>query len=411
MGLVVQKFGGSSVANPERIKNVAKRVVQCREEGNDVVVVVSAMGDTTDDFLGLMKEITDKPAERELDMLLATGEQISIALLTMAINALGFSATSLTGPQAGIRTNSVHNKGKITTIDTTKIKGLLAEGNITVVAGFQGLSETGEIITLGRGGSDTTAVALAAALKADVCEIFTDVDGVYTTDPRIVQQAQKLNTISYDEMLELASLGALVLQPRAVEFAKNYDVVLHVRSSFNYNEGTIVKGEDEVEKGRVVSGIAHDLNVAKLAIFEVPDQPGIAKKVFKALAEVNVNVDMIIQSSTRDNVNDIAFTVTHDDLATAMGVLEKVSNEIGAKKVVADENVAKLSIVGAGMVSHPGVAAMMFEALSDEDINIEMIATSEIKVSCIVRAAEIKLAVLALHNKFELEKIGDSLRR
>ena len=411
MCLVVQKFGGSSVANPERIKNVAQRVVQCREQGNDVVVVVSAMGDTTDDFLGLMKEITDKPAERELDMLLATGEQISIALLTMAINSLGFSAISLTGPQAGIKTNNVHNKGKITNIDTGKIKGLLAEGSIIVVAGFQGLSETGEITTLGRGGSDTTAVALAAALKADVCEIFTDVDGVYTTDPRIVHQAQKLNTISYDEMLELASLGALVLQPRAVEFAKNYDVVLHVRSSFNHNEGTIVKGESELEKGRVVSGIAHDLNVAKLAIFDVPDQPGIAKKVFKALAEVNVNVDMIIQSSTRDNVNDIAFTVTHDDLEIAMGVLERVANEIGAKKVVADENVAKLSIVGAGMVSHPGVAAMMFEALSDEDINIEMIATSEIKVSCIVRAAEIKLAVLALHHKFELEKIGDSLRK
>jgi len=408
--LVVQKYGGSSVADPERIRRVARRVIECKEAGNDVVVVVSAMGDTTDDLIDLMKKITDNPPDREYDMLLSTGEQISISLLAMAIHAYGHKVISLTGPQAGIKTNEIYTKAKITNISTRRLRAELAKGQIVVVAGFQGINENDDLTTLGRGGSDTTAVALAAALEADVCEIFTDVDGVYTTDPRIVPQASKLETISYDEMLELASLGALVLQPRAVEFAKHYNVVLHVRSSFNHNEGTIVKGVDQVEKERVVSGIAHDLNVAKIALFDVPDQPGVAKKVFQTLAEANVNVDMIVQSTMRNEANDISFTCAHDDLKKAVPAMEEIVKTIGAKGFSYDEDVAKVSIVGAGMVSNPGVAAKMFEALADEDINIEMIATSEIKVSCIIKASQVKLAVLALHNKFELEKIGDSLR-
>ncbi|AVX20430.1 aspartate kinase [Carboxydocella sporoproducens DSM 16521] len=404
MALVVQKFGGSSVANAERIKRVARRAVECFREGNQVVVVVSAMGDTTDELLNLMKQITLDPDPREQDMLLSTGEQISIALLAMAIQAEGVAAISLTGPQAGIRTDNVFNKARIKKVLTQRIREELANNKIVVVAGFQGLNEDGEITTLGRGGSDTTAVALAAALKADVCEIFTDVDGVYTADPRVVPQAKKLADISYDEMLELASLGAVVLQPRAVEFAKNYDVPIHVRSSFNHEPGTIVRRESTMEKERVVSGIAHDLNVAKIAIFDVPDRPGVARTLFQLLAEQNVNVDMIIQSATRNDTNDISFTCAHDDLSRALAAVEQACSLLGAKGYTYDEDVAKVSIVGAGMVSNPGVAAKMFEALAEEGINIEMIATSEIKISCIIRASDVKLAVLALHNKFQLEK-------
>lgn len=404
VALVVQKYGGSSVADAERIKRVARRAVECFREGNQVVVVVSAMGDTTDELLDLMKQITRNPEPRELDMLLSTGEQISIALLAMAIQEEGVAAISLTGPQAGIRTDNIFNKARIKKVFTQRIKEELNSNRIVVVAGFQGLNEDGEITTLGRGGSDTTAVALAAALKADVCEIFTDVDGVYTADPRLVSQARKLAEISYDEMLELASLGAVVLQPRAVEFAKHYDVVIHVRSSFNQQPGTIVRRESTMEKEKVVSGIAHDLNVAKIAIFDVPDRPGVAKTLFQLLAEQKVNVDMIIQSATRNENNDISFTCAHDDLARALIAVEKACSELGARGYTYDEDVAKVSIVGAGMVSNPGVAASMFEALAEEGINIEMIATSEIKISCIIRASDVKLAVLALHNKFNLEK-------
>ena len=410
MSIVVQKFGGSSVADPTRINRVADRVIECKEQGNAVVVVVSAMGDTTDDLLELVRQISDSPSDREMDMLLSTGEQVSIALLAMAIKAKGHEVISLTGPQAGIKTDSVYTKAKILDIDTVRLNKELDAGKIVVVAGFQGINALGDTTTLGRGGSDTTAVALAAALKADVCEIFTDVDGVYTCDPRICTDASKLETISYDEMLELASLGALVLQPRAVEFAKNYNVVIHVRSSFNHNLGTLVRGDLGMEKERIVSGVAHDLNVAKIAIFDMPDKPGIARKLFRALADAKVNVDMIIQSTQRNEYNDISFTTTHDDLRKALGVVEKVVEEMGAKGFTYDENVAKVSIVGAGMVSNPGVAAMMFEALADEDINIEMIATSEIKVSVIVRASDVKLSVLALHNRFELAKLSESLK-
>lgn len=411
MALVVQKFGGSSVADADRIRRVAKRAVECKENGNDVIVVVSAMGDTTDELLDIMKQISDTPPERELDMLLSTGEQVSIALLAMAIHKMGHEVISLTGTQAGIKTNDIYNKARIVNINTQRLHAELKQGKIIVVAGFQGSNDIGDITTLGRGGSDTTAVALAAAVQADVCEIFTDVDGVYTSDPRIVHNAQKLDSISYDEMLELASLGAVVLQPRAVEFAKHYNVIVHVRSSFNYNEGTIVKGEEKMEKERVVSGIAHDLNVAKIALFDVPDRPGIARTLFQNLSAASVNVDMIIQSTMRNEKNDISFTCSKDDLKKALEVVEKVCQEIGAGGFSFDDQVAKISIVGAGMVSNPGVAAQMFEALAEEDINIELIATSEIKLSCIIRASQAKLAVLALHNKFELEKVKDSLKQ
>lgn len=411
MALVVQKFGGSSVADAERISRVARRAVECKREGNDVIVVVSAMGDTTDDLLKLVNQVNDTPSLRELDMLLSTGEQISIALLAMAIQKLGEKAVSLTGPQAGVKTNDIYNKARIVSINNQRLQAELKEGKIIVVAGFQGLNDAGDITTLGRGGSDTTAVALAAALNADVCEIFTDVDGVYTCDPRIVPDARKLETISYDEMLELASLGAVVLQPRAVEFAKNYNVVVHVRSSFNYNQGTLVKGAETMEKERVVSGIAHDLNVAKIALFDVPDRPGVAKLLFQTLAQSSVNVDMIIQSTMKNEKNDISFTCSLDDLKKALAVVDEVCAELGAGGYSYDEHVAKISIVGAGMVSNPGVAAEMFEALADEEINIQLIATSEIKVSCIIKAEQAKLAVLALHNKFELGKISDTIKK
>lgn len=408
MGLVVQKFGGSSVANAERIKRVAQRVIECKKEGNEVVVALSAMGDTTDDLIELCRELTDNPSRREMDMLLSTGEQVSIALMAMTIQNMGYDAVSLTGPQAGFVTDKIHSKAKILYINPERVHNELNKGNIVIIAGFQGMSTDNEITTLGRGGSDTSAVALAAALDADVCEIFTDVDGVYTADPRLVTDATKLETISYDEMLELASLGALVLQPRSVEVAKQFNVTLHVRSSFNHNVGTLVKEADEmqqtVEKDRVVSGVAHDLNIAKLTLFDVPDQPGVAKTIFKSLAEERINVDMIIQSQQRNELNDISFTIVKDDLIKAVEVCERIKELINAGGFVFDDNVAKISIVGAGMITNPGVAASMFEALADASINIEMISTSEIKVSCIVKADQAKRAVLVLHDKFELGK-------
>jgi aspartate kinase len=343
-----------------------------------------------------------------MDMLLATGEQVSISLLAMAIIEMGHDAISLTGPQAGFITDKVPAKAKIQYINPERVRKELAQDKIIVVAGFQGMTMDNEITTLGRGGSDTSAVALAYALDADVCEIFTDVDGVYTADPRVVSDATKLDVISYDEMLELASLGALVLQPRSVEVAKQFGVTLHVRSSFNYNQGTIVKEVDDLlqtmEQDRVVSGVAHDLNVAKVTMYDVPDQPGVAKTIFKALAAESINVDMIIQSQQRNEVTDMSFTIVKDDLQKAVQVIEKIKQETKADGFVYDDNVAKISIVGAGMISNSGVAATMFEALADAGINIEMISTSEIKVSCIVKADEAKRAVLALHDKFELGK-------
>lgn len=402
MAIIVQKYGGSSVADAERIRRVARRVIECRQAGNDVVVVVSARGDTTDELISLAKEITDNPPAREMDMLLATGEQISIALLAMAIDAMGEQVISLTGPQVGIITNEVHTKAKIMEVSPERMKEELEQGRIVIVAGFQGANENNDITTLGRGGSDTTAVALAAALRADVCEIFTDVDGVYTADPRIVPDAHKLKTISYDEMLELASLGALVLQPRSVEYAKQHGVVIHVRSSFNHNEGTLVQEDVTMEKERVVSGVAHDLKVAKITLFNVPDQPGVASRLFVSLAKESINVDMIIQSSTRNSHNDISFTIGSDDLPKAKNVVEQVAAEVGADRVECGEGVAKISIVGAGMITNPGVAAAMFSALADEGINIQMISTSEIKVSCIIKAEDAKRAVATLHKQFNL---------
>ncbi|SHK47369.1 aspartate kinase [Desulforamulus aeronauticus] len=403
--LVVKKFGGSSVGDPERIKRVARRVVEEHQKGNQVVVAVSAMGDTTDDLISLAKQVTNNPSEREMDMLLSTGEQISIALLSMAIRDLGSDVISLTGAQVGIYTDEVHTKAKILKIETERVQAELNENRVVVVAGFQGINPNNDITTLGRGGSDTTAVALAAALKADVCEIFTDVDGVYTADPRVVSEASKLSHISYDEMLELASLGAQVLHPRSVELAKQYGIPLHVRTSFNHNEGTIVEEAPNMENAPVVSGVAHDYNVAKIGLFDVPDEPGVAKKIFKALSSQRINVDMIIQSAMRNNMNDIGFTITQDDLRKALQTIEDIQAEVGFKGYTHDEDVAKVSIVGAGMISHPGVAADMFEALADEGINLEMITTSEIKVSCVIKRADTEKAVKALHNKFRLDDL------
>ncbi len=402
--LVIQKFGGSSVGKPERIRRVAKRVVDTKRQGNDVVVVVSAMGDTTDELLELMYKVTDNPPKREMDMLLSTGEQISISLLSMAINDLGEKVKSLTGAQVGIRTDNVHTKARIVDVDRDRMQKELAGGNILVVAGFQGINDANDITTLGRGGSDTTAVALAAALNADVCEIFTDVDGVYTTDPRVVPEARKLNTITYDEMLELAHLGAQVLHPRSVECAKIYGIPIHVRSSFNHNPGTLVKEVENMEKAMVVTGVAHDINVARIGLFDVPDKPGIAWQIFRAMAVENINVDMIIQSAMRDDINDISFTVGRTDLRKTLEIVENIKDEVNIKSYSHDEDVAKVSIVGAGMVTNPGVASLMFEALAQESINLEMISTSEIKISCIVKSTQAEKAVRALHKKFNLDQ-------
>lgn len=403
MGIIVQKFGGSSVADAERIKRVARRVVETKKLGHKVVAVVSAMGDNTDHLISLARQVSDDPPEREMDMLLATGEQVSIALLAMAIQSMGEAVISLTGPQAGIKTNNTHSKAKILDISSERLHQELDQGKIVIVAGFQGATINDEITTLGRGGSDTTAAAIAAALKADVCEIFTDVDGVYATDPRIVPNIRKLDTVSFDEMLELASLGAKVLQPRAVEFAKLYNVKLHVRSSFNYNQGTIVQEVNHMEKEIVVSGVAHDFNAVKMAVFGVPDKPGMACKIFKTLAEHAINVDMIVQSAKVNGVNDIAFTIEKQDMEKAKTLLEKISREINARGISCTDNIAKVSIVGAGMITNPGVAADMFEALAEANINLEMISTSEIKVSVIIEANDCIKAVKKLVEKFNLQ--------
>lgn len=401
MNILVQKYGGTSVANPERIKNVAQRVVTAKKQGKSVVVVVSAMGDSTDDLIDLASQLTDSPPSREMDMLLTTGEQVSISLLAMAINALGHEAVSLTGLQAGILTESFHGRARILDINTQRVMKELEAGKIVIVAGFQGVCREGDITTLGRGGSDTTAVALAAALNGNVCEIYTDVDGVYTTNPRLVPEASKLKSICYDEMLELASLGAQVLHPRSVELGKHYGVEIHVRSSFNLNEGTVVKEGKDLENKELVSGVAYDTNVAKIALIEVPDKPGISFRIFQALADENIDVDIIVQSIGKDGKIDISFTLPRTDLKKGVKVLEeKVIEQIGGKEVVSEDRLAKLSIVGAGMVSRPGVAAKMFEALAKENVNIEMISTSEIKVSCVVREEDIEIGVKTVHQHF-----------
>jgi len=405
MPLVVQKYGGTSVGSVERIKNVAARVTATKAAGNDVVVIVSAMGDTTDELITLMKQVTDNPEPREYDMLLSTGEQVSAALVTMAIHSLGFKAVSLTGWQAGVHTEDIPSKARITHIKLDRVQKELNEGNIVIVTGFQGIDSHGDITTIGRGGSDTSAVVIAAALKADVCEIYTDVDGVYTADPRIVKDAKKLKYISYDEMLELASLGAQVLHPRSVECAKNYGLVIHLRSSMSNAEGTYIKEVSAMEKKDVVSGVAIDTNIAKVGILKIPDKPGIAAKLFKTLGDEKINVDMIIQSiHSSGSMADMAFTVSKSDAKKAVDVTKRVAAELGAGGVVSDDNVAKVSIVGVGMISKPGVAGLMFDVLGRNGINIEMISTSEIKISCVVKADQAKKAMEVLHKEFNLGK-------
>ncbi|GIM44465.1 aspartokinase [Collibacillus ludicampi] len=405
MALIVQKYGGSSVRTTDHIKRVAGRIKDTVTEGNSVVVVVSAMGDTTDELIEMAGQITNKPSAREMDMLVTTGEQVSVALLSMALQEIGIDSISLTGGQAGIRTEAVHGKARILDIQPDRIHRELKDGKVVVVAGFQGVTDDGEIATLGRGGSDTTAVALAAAIQADVCEIYTDVEGVYTTDPRVVPHARKINEISYDEMLELANLGAVVLHPRAVECAKQYNIPLRVRSSFTKNPGTLVKEEAEMEQGMIVRGIAHDLNVAKVALVGVPHRKNSLQLVFKKLAAENINVDIIVQSIVHNEVSDISFTVSVDDLDKACDVLNGVKEELNASEIVCEEGLAKVSIVGAGMISNPGVAAQMFDALTEAGIGIKMVSTSEIKVSCVIDASQVHDAVKALHTSFGLDAL------
>lgn len=405
MGLLVTKFGGSSVATLDKIRNVALRLQEMRSAGHELVVVVSAMGDTTDDLVDMAHQIGKELDKREMDMLLTTGEQQSASLLALTLQSLGCPAVSLTGWQAGIQTDGVHSKARIRNISPARIQSEVEKGKIVVIAGFQGLTPEGNVSTLGRGGSDTSAVALAAILKAERCLIFTDVDGVFTADPRIVPDAKQLRLISYEEMLEMASLGAGVLQPRAAEFAMIYQVEVEVLNSFNRKPGTIILEGAKMENDRNVSGVAHDLNVAKIALFDVPDQPGIAMRIFKKLADSGINVDMVIQSAMRGNRNDIAFTIDSNELSRALPVVNEVVGEIGASGMSYGKDVAKISIVGAGMQSNPGVAAAMFEALAQENINIHMIATSEIKVSCVINESDIEKAVRALHDKFELAAI------
>jgi aspartate kinase len=403
MAVVVQKFGGSSVATTERILAVARRIIVTKEDGNSVVAVVSAMGDVTDDLLELAAAISSAPPEREMDMLLATGEQVTIALLAMAIHSLGHEAISFTGAQAGIVTESGHTKARIAEVRADRVSQALEAGRIAIVAGFQGATPDAEITTLGRGGSDTTAVAVAAGIGADVCEIYTDVDGVYTADPRIVPGARKLDVVSYDEMLELAATGARVLQLRSVEFARNHGVTLHVRSSFNDHPGTIVKEADETMEQAIISGVTHDTSEAKITIRDVPDRPGVAAEVFGHLATANVNVDMIIQNVSEDGLTDISFTAPDEDLARAKRAVEEVVADLGARTWSVDTSIAKVSLVGAGMKTHPGVAAEMFRALADAGVNMDMIATSSIRISCVIAKSDVETAVRALHTAFGLD--------
>jgi aspartate kinase len=401
--LVVMKFGGSSVADTEKIKEVARRLVRAREAGRRVVGVLSAMGDTTDELIRLAHEISPRPQPREYDMLISVGERISNALCAMAVYDLGHEAISLTGSQAGIVTDTVHGKAKIAEIRATRINDALDAGRIVLVAGFQGVSaDSHDVTTLGRGGSDATAVALAAALGG-ACEVFTDVEGVFTADPRIVPDALKLKTVSYEEMLEMAASGARVMMARSIEIARRYVVPIHVRASFSDSEGTWIAGEGELmlEKA-IVSGVTHDVTEAKATIVSVPDSPGIASRVFRALADAGVNIDMIVQNVSANGTTDISFTLPKSDLATARPILDQLAVDIGAASVDVDDEVAKISLVGAGMKSHPGVAADMFEALADAGINIEIISTSSIRVSCVVRASEVEQAVRAVHDKFRV---------
>ncbi|MFH1593418.1 MAG: aspartate kinase [Candidatus Omnitrophota bacterium] len=407
--LIVQKYGGTSVGNTDRIINVAKRVVSCKEKGNDVVVVVSALGDTTDELLTLASRITKSPSERELDMLISTGEQVSVSLLAMAVHKFGKEAISFTGAQVGIITDSSHTEARIIDVNAKRIREELKKGKIVIVAGFQGVNMDQEITTLGRGGSDMTAVALAKVLKADVCEIYTDVDGVYTADPRIVKDARKLSRISYEEMLELASLGAQVLQARSVEVASKFNIPIHVRSSFSNIEGTYITKEVGEMEEVLVSGVTLNMGEAKVTVCGVPDKPGLAAHIFGAIARENINIDMIIQNVSRTGSTDVSFTVTLSSLNKALILMKKIVKSIGAEGVTFNKDVAKVSVVGIGMRSHSGIAAKMFQALASKKINIEMISTSEIKISCVVRRGKGEEAVRILHRAFGLKKRRNSV--
>jgi aspartate kinase len=404
MALIVQKYGGSSVADAEKIKNVARRVAKANDEGNQVVVVVSAMGDTTDDLVKLAYQISEQPTDREFDVLLSTGEIVSSTLLAMALGSLGHRAISLSGAQAGIHTDSSHSQARILRVDTKRVIGELKKGNIVIVAGFQGVSGRRDTTTLGRGGSDTTAVALAAGLGAEVCQIYTDVEGVYTADPRLVPEAKKLTEVSYEEMLELASYGARVMHNRAVELGWLYNVPIAVGSSFSDSPGTTICKEVSMEARNKVSGIVHDTNVAKVTMIGVPDHPGIAAAVFEALARANISIDTIVQNASINSITDLTFTVARTDSLKAMSIVEPVAKSVGGKQCVTDSTLAKVSIVGTGMQNAPGYAAKMFRALYQHGINIQLITTSEIRITCIISEDKVKEAVRALHQAFELEK-------
>jgi aspartate kinase len=403
MALVVQKYGGSSVADADKLNNVARRIAETKKKGNEVVVVVSAMGKTTDELIQLARKINPKPQERELDVLLSTGEIVSSTLMAMALHNMGYKAVSLSGPQAGIETDAVYSKARITHIEPKRIVKELEKGNVVIVAGFQGITKDKDITTLGRGGSDTTAVALAAALKAQICEIYTDVEGVFTADPHIVPEAYKLKEIGYEEMLELATLGAKVMHSRAVELGQVYNMPILVASSFNDKPGTIIHGGIPMEVRNKVRGIAHDVNVAKVTIVGVPDRPGIASAVFELLAKANISVDTIVQNASINKITDLTFTVARGDLDKAMSLIKPIAKSIGAKDCVSDSTLAKISIVGTGMQNTPGYASGMFRALSEQSINIQLITTSEIKITCIIAEDRAKDAIKALHKAFALE--------
>jgi aspartate kinase len=403
MAVLVQKYGGTSVGSPERIQHVAERIVRTRRGGAELVVVVSAMGDATDDLIGLARKVSSRSHPREMDMLLTAGERISMALVSMAVNDRGQEAVSFTGSQSGIVTDTSHTRAKILEVKADRIREELKRGRVVIVAGFQGVSKDREVTTLGRGGSDTTAVALAAALKASECEIYTDVDGVYTADPRVVPGARKITRLSYDEMLELASLGAKVLHNRSVEIARRFDVPLHVRSSFNWNEGSRVVRGDSMEQV-VIRGIAHDADVAKIALVGVPDRPGIASEIFQAVGGQGVNVRMIVQASGSDGRNDVTFTVGSHEVNAVLPVLEEVRKKIGARAFLYDPDVAMLSVVGEGLATSPGTAGLVFAALAAAGVNIDLISTSSITITCVVREADAERAVRSLHEALKLEQ-------
>ena len=407
MALIVQKYGGSSVANVERIKDVARRVVATKEKGNNVVVVVSAMGKTTDELISLAHQVTDRPDERELDVLLSTGETVSSTMLAMALKSLRHQAISLSGAQAGIWTDAAYSRARILTVEAHRIVKELGEGKIVIVAGFQGITHEMDVTTLGRGGSDTTAVAMAASLRAQVCEIYSDVEGVYTADPRLVPEACKIGELGYEEMLELASQGAKVLHPRAVELGELFNIPILVACSFTESPGTLIHGGIAMEIRNKVRGIVHDLNVAKVTVLSVPDRPGIATSIFESLAKENVSVDTIVQNASVDRVTDLTFTVSKSDLEKAMRVVEPVAKYIRARGCIADTKLGKVSIVGTGMQNTPGYAARMFRALYEKGINIELITTSEIRITCIIDEAKVEDALSALHQAFQLERVED----